>query len=50
MHNTSQSQDMTDLGPFSPGDEERFRSNALVALVAFGSLTLLGGFGFLVFF
>ncbi|GAA1461424.1 hypothetical protein GCM10009603_26390 [Nocardiopsis exhalans] len=49
MHNTSQSQDMTDLGPFSPGDEERFRSNALVALVAFGSLTLLGVLGFLLF-
>ncbi|GAA1092893.1 hypothetical protein [Nocardiopsis metallicus] len=38
MHNTSQSQDTTDLDPFSPGDEERFRTNALVALVAFGSL------------
>jgi hypothetical protein len=50
MHNTSQSQYTTDLGPFSPGDEERFRSNALLALVAFGSLTLLGVLGFLLFF
>ena len=50
MHNTFQNQDTTDLGPFSPGDEERFRTNALVALVAFGSLTLLGVLGFLLFF
>ncbi len=47
MDTTSQTEDQTDLGPFSPGDEERFRSNALIALVAFFTLTMLGVLGYL---
>lgn len=42
MNETSQTDDQTDLGPFAPGDEERFRTNALVIMVAFVSLPLLG--------
>lgn len=37
----------TDPGPFAPGDAERFRSNALIALTAFVSVTLLAVLAFL---
>lgn len=47
MNNTSQTDDQTDLGPFSPGDEERFKNNALLALVAFFTLTALGVLAYL---
>ncbi|WP_017589989.1 hypothetical protein [Nocardiopsis ganjiahuensis] len=41
MNDTSQIDDQTDLGPFSPGDEERFKTNALLALVAFVTVTVV---------
>ncbi|WP_431871779.1 hypothetical protein [Nocardiopsis eucommiae] len=37
----------TDHGPFSPDDAERFRANALIALTAFASVTLLAVLAFL---
>ncbi|MEU3018203.1 MULTISPECIES: hypothetical protein [unclassified Nocardiopsis] len=37
----------TDLGPFAPGDAERFRLNSLIALSAFVSVTLLAFLTFL---
>lgn len=50
MNETSQIDDQTYLGPFAPGDEERFRTNALVTLVAFASLSLLAMLAFLLLF
>jgi hypothetical protein len=37
----------TDPDPFTPGDAERLRGNALVALTAFTSVTLLVALAFL---
>ncbi|MGW5879710.1 hypothetical protein ACWFMI_24470 [Nocardiopsis terrae] len=52
MNDTSQTEAGSEfeLGPFAPGDDERFRTNALIALVAFASLSALGVLAFVLFF
>lgn len=35
---------------FAPGDDTRFRSNALISIVAFVGVTLLGALAFLLLF